>query len=314
MKEKIKSLVVGAGISGLLLARDLQSTGMYDIIVAEKSRGLGGRLATRRDGELKFDHGVQFFELNNNCECIFEEWLKVGLLSKIVLNGETLYYCPQGMTSLAKFLANTLQVQTNRKVSKIKKKGSVWEVSFFEDETDTFDSIFITAPIPQALELLEKSDISFEKSLLDSTYLKQIVALVEFESSPVLSNSQFDIEVVAQDLEQIIDQGAKFKLGKHAYAIQFRHEPSEDFFELSELVLERYVRKTLEHQFGLVPIRSLQIKKWRYATPKFGLKKQFSIVSEFPYLALLGDGFGGPSVSGAVLSAKALFSFLTKGS
>ena len=52
--------VVGAGISGLLLARALQARG-ENVVVYEKSRGLGGRLATKRVGTAVFDSGAQYF-------------------------------------------------------------------------------------------------------------------------------------------------------------------------------------------------------------------------------------------------------------
>src|SRR3712207_9580914 len=53
-------IVVGAGISGLLAARELQAEG-WRVTVLDKGRGVGGRMATRRVGGGNFDHGAQFF-------------------------------------------------------------------------------------------------------------------------------------------------------------------------------------------------------------------------------------------------------------
>jgi predicted NAD/FAD-dependent oxidoreductase len=49
--------VVGAGIAGLLLARALKARGK-DVVVLEKSRGFGGRLATKRVEAAVFDTGA----------------------------------------------------------------------------------------------------------------------------------------------------------------------------------------------------------------------------------------------------------------
>ncbi|MDG1899671.1 MAG: FAD-dependent oxidoreductase, partial [Phycisphaerales bacterium] len=52
--------VVGAGPAGLVAAQRLSSAG-HDVVVLEKSRGVGGRTSTRRsDSEVRFDHGCQF--------------------------------------------------------------------------------------------------------------------------------------------------------------------------------------------------------------------------------------------------------------
>ena len=45
-----RSIVIGAGIAGLLAARQLAEAGR-DVTVLDKGRGVGGRLATRRIGE-----------------------------------------------------------------------------------------------------------------------------------------------------------------------------------------------------------------------------------------------------------------------
>ena len=51
--------VIGAGIAGLTAARHLHQAG-YRILVLEKSRGLGGRLATRRVDGQPIDHGCRY--------------------------------------------------------------------------------------------------------------------------------------------------------------------------------------------------------------------------------------------------------------
>ena len=51
--------VIGAGIAGLACASEL-SRADAKVTVFERSRGLGGRLATRRQGNFAFDHGAQF--------------------------------------------------------------------------------------------------------------------------------------------------------------------------------------------------------------------------------------------------------------
>ncbi len=55
----MKILVVGAGISGCVCAYQLSKAG-HDVVVIEKGRGVGGRMATRRVGGARIDHGAQF--------------------------------------------------------------------------------------------------------------------------------------------------------------------------------------------------------------------------------------------------------------
>ena len=52
-------LVIGAGMAGIAAAGRLQNSGKA-VIVLEKGRGVGGRMATRRIGDCTFDHGAQF--------------------------------------------------------------------------------------------------------------------------------------------------------------------------------------------------------------------------------------------------------------
>ncbi|MDB9512975.1 FAD-dependent oxidoreductase [Kamptonema animale CS-326] len=53
--------VIGAGMAGLICAQQLRQAG-YSVAVIEKSRGAGGRVATRRLHATRADHGARYLE------------------------------------------------------------------------------------------------------------------------------------------------------------------------------------------------------------------------------------------------------------
>jgi predicted NAD/FAD-dependent oxidoreductase len=59
-KKQKHFAVVGAGMAGVACARTLVQAG-HRVTVFEKSRGLGGRMATRESAFGSFDHGTQYF-------------------------------------------------------------------------------------------------------------------------------------------------------------------------------------------------------------------------------------------------------------
>jgi renalase len=75
----MKIAIIGAGIAGLTLARHLNPK--YEITIFEKSKGLGGRMATRYDDEYEFDHGAQYFTARSQ---EFKDFLKPYIEKNIV--------------------------------------------------------------------------------------------------------------------------------------------------------------------------------------------------------------------------------------
>ena len=77
-----KIAIIGAGISGLTVAKELSK--LNEVTIFDKSRGVGGRMATKRIDDYHFDHGAQFFtaksqEFKEFCnkaknDKIIEEW------------------------------------------------------------------------------------------------------------------------------------------------------------------------------------------------------------------------------------------------
>lgn len=64
MKPAQHYAVIGAGMAGVACARTLVQAG-HQVTLFEKSRGAGGRMATRETEFGSFDHGTQYFTVRN---------------------------------------------------------------------------------------------------------------------------------------------------------------------------------------------------------------------------------------------------------
>ena len=72
-------LIIGAGLAGLSAANDLHRAGL-NVLIVDKGRGLGGRLAGRRIGNATFDHGAQFMTARNSrFQASVAEWIEAGV-------------------------------------------------------------------------------------------------------------------------------------------------------------------------------------------------------------------------------------------
>ena len=168
----LRVAVVGAGIAGLAAARTLQDQG-HIVEVFEKSRGPGGRAATRRYGEVGFDHGAQYFTVRSR---VFRDavasWIAAGAVApwparmgrvaaslqpQPMKDGQPCFVPVPGMNALGKYLAADLQVHLRSRVGTPGFDGSHWRL--FSDEGEglgAFDALVIAVPAPQAGPLLRQ--------------------------------------------------------------------------------------------------------------------------------------------------------------
>jgi renalase len=167
--------IIGAGISGLTCAGQLQAQG-HSVTVYEKGSELGGRCATR-DTELGgFDHGAQYFTAASEWfKNQVDSWRKAGLVAtwdgKLVKLDQGVakaggrsaprYVAMPGMNALGRHLAQGLDVRTEQAVAQIEPFGRQWRLALqsvglpVEASAGPFDAVIIATPVNQAKVLLE---------------------------------------------------------------------------------------------------------------------------------------------------------------
>ncbi len=164
--------VVGAGLSGLVAARELVAGG-HEVTVFEKSRGLGGRIATRRIGDAVVDHGIPALwskgplaDLAGELpEAPREISLPIGDADGSMQAGSRPLAYAGGLTRLPKQLAVDLDVRRGVRIGVLRASGHRIELG---DEQGNghggYDRVVISAPAPQAADLLATLDSETERA------------------------------------------------------------------------------------------------------------------------------------------------------
>ena len=201
--------VIGAGISGLTTARVLQDQGQQ-VVVFEKSRGRGGRAATRRVDHLCFDHGAQCFTARHpEFSRAVDAWREQGLIDiwrarngKIVLgeiqpaaDGQERLVAVPGMSALGRNLAEDLTVHNEVQVGPPLRMAGSWRLSDNSGASlGKFDRLVLSIPAPQACRLLASAAPGIAAQAAAIRYQPIWAALLAFETGagPAVDTLHFD--------------------------------------------------------------------------------------------------------------------------
>lgn len=299
-----ETIIIGAGLSGLNTARQLQGA-----LVLEKSRGLGGRMATRRTLETRFDHGAQFYRRKVDLTTLHEFWSEKNANHKWFISPEGEHWCSDsGMTALAKVMGPGLEISLEKEVQSISYENNLWKLVSTKNEEWLCRRLIISAPTPQAVKLL--ANVEKEKTFNQSAfqiiknvqYTKALILLVTLEESMNLENGY--LEFIAGDFFSLSDQKQKGVSSIPALTVTMSAEFSEREFENQEDEIHKKILESLKLHYPDLKIKQSELKKWRYCRPETQYPGYF--VEMAPELFLIGDAFGGSSLAGAVRSSEAL--------
>lgn len=313
----MKSLaIIGAGIAGITLARRLH--GCAEVSVFEKSRGFGGRMATRRADSYQFDHGAQFFTARSKqfqnliSDCVADNQIQAWLPRVLTLDLEKKpfkrewfephYVATPDMTNLCKTLALGLNVIMNTQVAGIDAIEQGWLLKDTAGELlGQFDWVISTSPAPQANELLPDC-FAYKSQLSTVDFAPCFSLMLGFESNHKLN---FDAAVVRNSpLSWIASNSSKpgrspsFSLVVHSDNAWARTQLESNIDDVRHKMLE-----ALNKLMGdsLPSPDHTAIHRWKYAKADTSCEESY-LLDESNQLAACGDWCGGNRVEDAYLS------------
>ena len=123
-----RAAVIGAGMAGVSAAKLLSAAG-WDVVVFEKSRGWGGRCATKRIEGRVVDHGAQYFTIRNPAFEVAVDQACSNALRSInapvvdavwgTIEAGPMFYHAEGNSRLARALGAGLDVRTGVELGEI---------------------------------------------------------------------------------------------------------------------------------------------------------------------------------------------------
>lgn len=319
--------IVGAGLSGLTLARSLQD--IANVTVYEKARGVGGRMSTRRVGGYTFDHGAQYFTARTPAfQKTLEPLLEQGLLrpwhpryvrfkgtkrlSHDEGNQDIRYVGSPGINSLAKYLAQHVTVRLKTKVCTLTKDRQWHLLGENGQKIGQADWVLFTAPSPQTLALLPE-ETSFQSALACVDMAPCFALMLGFSSSIDLGFeaahiTDSDLSWIAVNNHKQGSRQAPFTLVVHASQDYSQNHLEEDLDQVKQHLCQETAKL-----LGLETEKAdyCAVHRWRYAQNK-GKVPNTVFLDEALNIGACGDWSLGGRVEGAFTAASLLSTHLKK--
>ncbi|REL33641.1 FAD-dependent oxidoreductase [Rhodohalobacter sp. SW132] len=327
--------IIGAGISGLTAGRLLANAG-HDVTILEKSRGYGGRMATRyagKNGSAKMDHGLNYFVPRSE---EFKEFTDELMDQELVKRwGESIWLydgsdfhkknpnpdkndsftATKGMNSIGKYLSRWVDVKTETHAGGLtyigahRSKKRSWMINLRAGNTFEADAVIIAAPAAQAYGLLQTTTN-------ETNTLKIIREIDEVHYAPcyTLMAGYGDRELPEWEgiicknspLKFISNEATKKSFNQEcSFVVQATPEYTRTLGKLDKDAIRKDMLDKLATTIGgwaMAPQWS-QVHFWRYSRALKVLDRPYAELEfDDAPLALTGDYFIDNTVDGAYLS------------
>ena len=295
--------IVGAGAAGAGAAYALRETETA-VTVLEKSRGVGGRAATRRKNDCVYDHGANYTKPDDaRVRTLIEELLDTegltdideaiwtfdqeGEISEGKNGDDHKWTYEEGLTQLAKRLFDRtdadLRTETRVEAIEREEEGKNWQPIDADGEAlGSYDAVVLTPPAPQTAEIVDSSALDAEprEELVEEIgsvgYRTQITAVLHypFAIDPpyyALVNTDHEHDIAWVSREECkaghVPDGECLLIAQMApdWSVERYDEPANDVADAAaDLVGELFD----DDRFASPDWTDVQ--RWRFALPESG--------------------------------------------
>jgi hypothetical protein len=281
--------IIGCGLSGIALARELKKLDA-SIILFDKARGLGGRVATRRLGTNFINHGVDHFRVEDlNLSLL----VNLGLEKKIFKLDNKDCFSEGSINEWIKILAQDLNIKKESHLKKIISTEQGYELRDKEDKVMAVaKTVILATPAPQAHDILKESSLEMPQ-----------LSQVTYEAS-----IQFFIQLKNQTKTPLNEQ-IFLAPKKIQQTLWYEVIPSKinDFLDFDkEVLIDKFIN---ELKITREDILEVHAHKWRYSRAQVFLKAQDQFHLKHKNVYLVGDYFFGNDLNAAIKSVQNLMTF-----
>jgi len=317
-----KIAIIGAGLSGLNIARTLK--GKFDVDIFEKSTKPGGRIASRKTASSIFDHGAQFFSPKS---AAFSEFIRPMLEAGVVVDWQARfveldehrviskrtwtsefphYVGYPSMSAIGRWLSHGLNIHYNFQVQKLEHEDDGrWSVVSDNGKFPRpYDWIIFTTPVHQSITLMP-SEANFKNDLYRIKMLPCYALMVELLEPPEF---QFDAALVKNTNISWISVNHS-KPGRNGYSLVVHASNAWAASNIDKPLeqIRQSMLSTLCQITGLnsALVEKAEVKKWLYAnTPRQNGQRFF--MDDNCKIAACGDWCIAGRVEAAYTSSSAL--------
>jgi renalase len=321
MKKGSEVCIIGAGIAGLSAADRLVQAGINPVIL-EKSRGVGGRMATRRFAGGVHDSGAQYISVRSQefqyvmdaafVSGVVRPWaegfpfLTPALEEESPARLEHPRWCgSQGMTSLPKLLSAKLDIRLGWQLASLQLLPQRLILESELGDVLECDHVLLTAPAPQTVELLKRLESCWIQpawQLLQSVQYHPCIAVMlslDRQSAMPPPGGAFVREGI---FRWVADNKLKGISPTPSLTLHCAPEFSREWYDRTDEEIAAVVLEAARGWIGRASVLEVQIRRWKYSQPVAPLDESHLVLHTGPGVVVAGDSLLGSKVEGAFLS------------
>lgn len=319
--------IIGAGVAGLTALEALISAG-HTVTVFDKSRGSGGRLASKKLNESSWDMGAQFMRAHTpEFTAQIKQWEKMGWVkhwdvTPWTINGSHRAASPDDidryvgmprMTGISRNLveqADEFITQARVHHTDFDSESRQWLLTTEEGANfGPFDEVIVNTPPEQALPLVPENSVICEH--IEGVHMLPCWTLLLAYERPLECN--FDAAFVKSGpIGWIARNNSKpGRDSRETWVIQANHEWSERMIEAPKDQVQRDLIEAFHTACGDYSDASdVWLHRWLYSLPAHA-PLHGALRDDDYNLTVCGDWCHKPSVEGAWLSGRFAAQFIT---